>query len=103
MTDENTVEESHDTCETEPAPSRIVDLRGKIPEPTRFSRFHRDWHQIRGVTMHRTACIFGEDVDRWKDLDAHIGVTLGGKVFVLQPLTLGIWHGNGLSPFTIGI
>jgi hypothetical protein len=81
----------------------ILDLRGKVPEPTRFSRFKRDWQSIKGVTVHRTACIFGEDVERWKGLDAHIGVTLGGQVFILQPLTLGIWHGNGLSPFTIGI
>lgn len=87
----------------EPKYKHILDLRGAVPEPTRFSRFHRRWDQILGVTLHRTACILGEDVERWESLNAHIGVTLGGKVFVLQPFEIGIWHGNGLSPFTIGI
>lgn len=45
----------------------------------------------------------GEKVDSWRTLDAHIGITQGGICYILQPFDLQIWHGNGLSPFTIGI
>jgi hypothetical protein len=87
----------------------IIDLRNKIKAPTRFSTFKRT-SPLLGVTLHRTACRLGEDESRWHNeldpsqtLDAHIGVTMGGQVFMLQPFELGIWHGNGLSLTTVGI
>ena len=81
----------------------LIDLRGTLPAPMKFEHHARPWSDIKGVTIHQTGCLMGEDVAHWHDLDAHIGVTRGGQVFVLQPFTTMIWHGNGLSPQTIGI
>ena len=87
----------------------IIDLRGKIKAPTRFGTFTRT-RPLLGVTLHRTAGIKGEHESDWHNesdpsqtLSAHIGVTMGGNVFLLQPFELGIWHAEGLSPCTIGI
>ena len=80
----------------------IHDMRGTVPSP-RGGRGMREWSEIRGVMLHRTACVLGEDPDRWKPLNAHIGITLDGRIMLPHPWELMIWHGHGPSPWTIGI
>jgi hypothetical protein len=83
--------------------AQLFDLRGTIPAPTRFSTFQKPWSQTQGVTIHRTACLMGNEAKNWYSLDAHIGISNQGSIFVLQPLDLGIWHAQKLSLFSIGI
>jgi hypothetical protein len=80
----------------------IHDYRGKVPWP-KNGRYMRDWSQIAGVMLHRTACVLGESPRRYFAVNAHIGVTLEGRIILPHDWELMIWHGHGPSPWTIGI
>ncbi len=72
---------------------------------------------VRGVTMHQTACIFG--VDKWllkkfngdrvaarnsrsSNIASHLVTFQDGTSIHNNPLLWYVWHGNGLNPFTFG-
>ncbi len=80
----------------------IVDCRGKYPWP-KNGRYMRAWDQITGIVLHRTACILGGSPDRWAPVNAHLGITMEGKIILTHPWELMIWHGHGPSPWTIGV
>jgi len=80
----------------------VHDYRGHVPKP-KNGRHVREWKAISGVMLHRTACRLGERPARWFPVNAHIGVTLKGKIILSHPFDLMIWHGHSPSRWTIGI
>jgi len=82
----------------------VWDYRGKVAHPSNTgSQGMRPWSQIEGIVLHRTACVLGENPQRYFPVNAHIGVTLGGKIILPHKWELMIWHGHSPSPWTIGI
>lgn len=63
----------------------------------------RPWSSITGITLHQTAVVFGEKPQRWYTLNAHLGVTRGGRSFLICPLDRVVWHGNGLNGTDVGV
>lgn len=68
-----------------------------------FVRGVRSWRAITGITLHQTACVLGEDPERWETIGAHVGVTRGGRAMWLHDFTDVVIHGNGFNGSTVGI
>jgi hypothetical protein len=83
------------------ATGRFHDLR--ILAGQKHVRGHRSWKQIRGITLHQTACRLGENPRRWAGVGAHLGVTRSGQVIWLHDVEKVVIHGNGFNASTIGI
>lgn len=82
----------------------VWDYRGKVAHPSNTgSQGMRPWSQIEGICTHRTACVLGENPQRYFPVNAHIGVTLGGRIVLAHPWELMIWSSHGLSPFTVNV
>ena len=82
----------------------VWDYRGKVAHPSNTgSQGMRPWSQIEGIVLHRTACVLGEKPERYFPVNAHIGVTLEGRIILPHEWPLMIWHGHSPSPWTIGI
>ncbi len=85
-----------------PLPSgRFHDLRASASQNHVDGR--RTWKQITGVTLHQTACIFGERPQRWNSVSAHLGVTRAGQALWMHDFEKIVWHANGFNASTIGI
>jgi len=80
----------------------VHDYRGHAPRPSNYS-YDRTWDQIAGVVLHRTACHLGEKPERYFPVNAHIGVTLEGRLILAHRWEDMIWHGHAPSRWTIGI
>lgn len=80
----------------------VWDYRGEIPAP-KNGRQMRPWGEINSLVLHRTACVLGEKPERYFPVNCHIGVSLEGRIFLIQPFELMIWHSHGTSPFSIGV
>jgi len=63
----------------------------------------RPWSKVTGVCLHQTACVFGEQPERWASVGAHIGITRGGKVILLHDFNRLVVHGNGWNTECVGI
>ena len=63
----------------------------------------RKWKDIKGITLHQTAVQFGNNVMRFKNISAHIGVTPNGKVVLMNDLTWKVWHGNSFNSHDVGV
>lgn len=78
----------------------------------------RPWASVTGITLHQTAGDLGERHERWvkwpvknpktgalefSSLKAHVGVTRGGQVLLVNPLDSRVAHGHGLNSSTVGI
>lgn len=84
--------------------SLLIDLTSNPTPPDRlYFGVMRDPGSVTGVMLHRTACVLGERPARWKRINAHIGVTMGGRVIIMHDPRMVIWHGNKPSPGLIGI
>lgn len=82
----------------------VWDYRGEIARPSNTgSQGLRPWSQITGIMLHRTACVLGETPSRYFPVNAHIGVTMGGRIILPHFWALMIWHGHSPSSWTIGI
>lgn len=84
----------------------LIDLQSDPTKPDAVECYgrKRDPSEVTGVMLHHTACRLGEDPARWKRVNAHIGITFGGKVIIMHDLERVIYHGgNRVSPWTIGI
>lgn len=82
----------------------VFDYRGKVPHPKNTRADWGDrWPEITGVVLHRTACVLGENPERYWPVNAHIGVTMGGRIILAHPWDLHIWHGHRPSLWCIGI
>lgn len=82
--------------------ARVVDIRGTHPRARLYHR-KRPWTEIRGVTLHQTGCNMPQNPRGWLRLNAHDGVTLEGKIAIVNDPADFIWHAQGLSEHTIGL
>lgn len=73
-------------------------LNGKIYFPR-----SRPWDQVRGVTLHQTACWMGEKPERYWHIGAHFAVTREGRIFRMADLDRLVIHGNGWNNQCVGI
>ena len=80
----------------------VHDYRHFASPPKNYS-YDREWKTISGVVLHRTACVLGEKPERYLPVNAHIGVTMGGRIVLAHAWNKMIWHGHAPSPWTIGI
>jgi hypothetical protein len=80
----------------------ITDRRDGHPHP-RLYKCKRPWSTITGVTLHQTGCAMPSSPAGWDRLNAHIGVPKKGPAILVNDPTDFIYHGQGLSPMTIGI
>lgn len=82
-------------------PGNFYDIR-ETADPTKRRR-RRDWSEVKGICLHQTAVILGENVPRWETLGAHIGITRSGKVIWCHDFDWKVWHANGFNNQTVGI
>lgn len=63
----------------------------------------RKWKDIKGITLHQTATNFGNNVLRYKNIAAQVGVTPDGKVVLMNPMEWVVYHGNSFNSKDVGI
>ncbi|MBK8173208.1 MAG: N-acetylmuramoyl-L-alanine amidase [Sandaracinaceae bacterium] len=100
----------------------IIDLSAEQPRKARpvNGKFHhkrdakdfiiqRNPLDVRGITIHQTACVFGPANDPVKkhrralNIAAHVTAFRDGTVVQGHELRSYVWHGNGLNAFTLGL
>lgn len=93
--------------DTEPAASVGPLIQNMIvtkdDHPLKKGRGTRSLKNIRGVTLHQTACVLGENPRRWHNVGCHVGITRNGKIIFNNDLEKIVWHGNGFNKYTVGI
>lgn len=82
-------------------PDRFFDLRAQAGLAHDYGL--RPWSKVTGVCLHQTACVLGEQPERWTTVGAHLGITRGGKVIFLHDFDRLIVHGNGWNTECVGI
>lgn len=94
------------------APERLSDEQEFVvhdlrEEPRTKSRGkakgHRDWSQVKGITLHQTAVDFGTDPKRMLNVPAHGATLRDGSIVLLHDPTDYMWHGHALNKYDIGI
>jgi hypothetical protein len=108
-----TIEAMHERLGREPPKDKhktvidgveVHDYRGHFPAPSNGRpQWGNRWPKLEGVVLHRTACRMGERPARYASMNAHIAVTLKGRIILVHPWNLHIWHGHRPSLWTIGI
>lgn len=102
---------------TRDAIAAAVAAIARVPPPTNFklateghthagrsvSRPWRKWTDLTGITLHQTATLIGEKVERWQSVHAHFGVSRAGMIVQMYELTEVVNHGNGLNATDVGI
>lgn len=83
-----------------PPPGLIVT---KDKHPFKKGSGTRPLSAIKGITLHQTATVLGEDPKRWYNVACHIAITRAGKIIYNNDFTKVVWHGNGFNSSTIGI
>jgi peptidoglycan hydrolase-like protein with peptidoglycan-binding domain len=82
----------------------VHDYRGRLPLPKNAKPgFGNRWPKLRGVVLHRTACRLGERPERYFKVNAHMHVTLEGRIILCHPWDMHIWHGHKQSLWALGI
>lgn len=77
----------------------MVDIRGTHPPP----RLHaEEWFTAPamrpdGVVLHQTSVRLSSNPERWKTLNAHLGIMSDGRVVLVNNPSMPIWHAQGLS------
>jgi len=79
----------------------IHDFRG-LDHPKNY-RPGRSPMSIDGFTLHQTGCLIKSGYRRWRTVNAHVGVTREGEIYLLNDFFDFIWHAQGLSHHTVGI
>jgi len=59
--------------------------------------------QIRGVTIHQTACQIGDKERRYDNVACHVAITQSGKIIWVNDFERYVWHGHGFNKYTLGI
>lgn len=114
---------------TLPAPSwspddvEVLDWRDRQPNPpplVRNKRKHkidprtrlvveRDPHDVDGIVLHQTACVFGPSDDAERRHRRALGVACHALAFrdatvvLANPLRWLVWHANGFNPRALGL
>lgn len=80
----------------------LYDIR-EIHPPPKLYKCKRDASRIDSVVLHQTGCPMPAVPTKWKNLNAHIGITREGSIILVNDFTDWIWHAQKLSPNSIGI
>lgn len=83
-------------------PGWLIDTTRSHPIRNAYKK-PRKLSDITAIVLHQTACHLGERVKRWHSVPAHIGVTKGGKVILINKLETVCWHANYFNRFGVGI
>jgi N-acetyl-anhydromuramyl-L-alanine amidase AmpD len=78
-------------------------LRGADGKPRTYMPIPRAWDQVRGITLHQTACDMGERIERYDTIGAHFAVLRSGRVLRMADLDRVIYHGHGWNNQCVGI
>ena len=81
--------------------SPLLKVKGKPAKV--YSPPKRPWTQVRGITLHQTACVMGERIARWDTLGAHFGIPRSGRILRMCDLNRIVYHGNGWNNRCVGI
>lgn len=82
----------------------VHDYRGLVVPPKNGRPAKGDrWPKLSGMVLHRTACRLGENPKRYFKVNAHAHVSLEGRIFLIHPWNLHIWHGHAMSSWAPGI
>ena len=84
-----------------PPGTMYVDRRSSAAQTHFYG--NRSWGQVRGITLHQTACVLGETPKRWDTVGCHVGITRTGQVIQLHDFTKLIVHGHGWNTQCVGI
>jgi len=63
----------------------------------------RDMTKVTGACLHQTACVLGENEEKWHNIACAIGITRKGKIIWVNDFEDYVWHGHGFNRYTIGI
>lgn|GEM_PF-1328101 len=61
------------------------------------------WKDIKGITLHQTACLLGVKASRYKKVSAHIGIPRDGKIVQMNGLDWVVYHGHAFNKKDVGI
>lgn len=78
----------------------LLRVNGKLKE---YTPRRRSWGEVRGVTLHQTACDMGERVERYDTIGAHFTVLRSGRVIWHEDLDRVVYHGHGWNDQCVGI
>lgn len=78
-------------------------VRGAAGKLLGYAPVKRSWSQVRGITLHQTACDMGERVERYDTMGAHFGVLRSGRIIQLCDSDRVVYHGNGWNKQCVGI
>lgn len=79
----------------------VVDGRDINKPPSNFHGTIRN--NINSVMLHQTGCGMPSSPKFWQKVNAHCGVLQDGTIVLMHEFDKLIWHGNALSPQSIGI
>lgn len=63
----------------------------------------RDWNEVRGITLHQTACDMGERIERYDSIGAHYSILRSGRILRHCDNNRVVYHGNGWNNQCVGI
>jgi hypothetical protein len=78
-------------------------LRDSNGKPRPYNPMPRAWGQVRGITLHQTACDMGERIERYDTIGAHFAVLRSGRVLRMCDLDRVVYHGHGWNAQCVGI
>lgn len=78
-------------------------LRGVDGRPKTYNPMPRVWSQVKGITLHQTACDMGERIERYDTIGAHFAVLRSGRVLRMCDLDRVVYHGHGWNNQCVGI
>jgi len=94
-----------------PKPGKLLTLPFDPPEMVITKDNHelkkgsgtRPISMLKGVTLHQTATVLGENPERWDNVACHFAITRSGKIIYVNDITKRVSHGNGFNSYTVGI
>ncbi len=63
----------------------------------------RPWTEVKGITLHQTACNLGERVERYDTIGSHFAVLRSGRILRMCDENRIVYHGNGWNAQCVGI
>lgn len=68
-----------------------------------YTPIKRSWREVRGITLHQTACDMGERVERYDTIGSHFVVLRSGRILRMADSNRVVYHGNGWNAQCVGI
>lgn len=78
----------------------LVKVKGRLE---RYDPRPRPWTDVKGITLHQTACNMGERIERYDTIGAHFAVLRSGRWLRMADETRIVYHGNGWNNQCVGV